>query len=68
MLCVSITYAIYKKQLKMKLPDNFLNPQSQEKSKNLNMEFLSDNVKIELSELGKETNLHAKTYTDRLLY
>ena len=32
------------------------------------MEFLSDNVKIELSELGKETNLHAKTYTDRLLY
>ena len=61
MLCVSITYAIYKKQLKTKLPDNFLNPQSQEKSKNLNMEFLSDNVKIIISVLQRRQAYMSKT-------
>ena len=40
----------------------------QEKSKNLSMEFLADDVKIIISVLQKGESLHAESYADRLLY
>lgn len=43
-------------------------PKSQEKSKNLSMEFLSDDVKIRISVLKKGESLHVESDTDRLLY
>ena len=41
---------------------------SQEKSKNLSMEFFSDDVKIIISVLRKEARLHAQNDPDRLPY
>ena len=38
---------------------------SQEKSKNISMEFLSDNVKIIVSVSRKETGLYVQNHTDR---